>query len=119
MIEDNEHLHEIEYPESPNLDFEDANSFFIAGNEYEYDAVYLFIDRPTWNVDDNGSTYWNVRLKEGLNEYLGLRIPKEISDTIGFPEFDGFRSIIKINENPMRFFSKYGYTFISGHLAVK
>jgi len=118
MIEDNDVKHKVEYPDAPNLDYEEAKSFFIAGNEYTYDAVYLFLDRPSWNVDDNGSTYWCIRLKD-LEEYFGLRIPREISDMIGFPDFDGFRSIIKINENPVKFFSKFGYTFISGHLAVK
>ena len=118
MIEDNEHLHEIEYPESPNLDYEGAKKFYIAGNEYVHDYVFLFLDKPTWNVDDNGSTYWYNKLK-GLREYHGLKIPREISDKIGFPDFDGFKSIIKVGENPVKFFSKFGFMFIGDHLAVK
>lgn len=118
MIEDNkEGIHEIQYPERPNLDFENAKSFYVAGNEYIYDSIRLFLDKPEWDVDDNGKTYWYNKLAD-KQVYLGLRVPRFLADYFEFPNFDGTRSIVKIEQNPETFFSKKGFMFIDGHLAL-
>ena len=111
-------VEEIELPEEPNLDFSNAKEFYVAGNEYDHTCLYMFIDRPVWDVDDNGRSYWLVKLAN-KREYFGLKIPRFIADALEFPDFDGTRSIVKINMNPESFFSKKGFVFIDGHLALR
>jgi len=118
MIEDNvESRYVPELPERPNLDFDNAEKFFVAGNEYDYGYVHIFIDKPDWNVDDQGRTYWRNLLK-GKREYFGMHVPKFIAESLGFPDFDGSRSIIKINESPKSYFEKKGFSLVDGKLVV-
>lgn len=104
-------------PEKPNLDYSNASYFYIAGNEYDNSYVLLFINKPEWNVSDDGKTFWVVYLKY-KKYYYGLKIPRFLADKFGLPDFDHSRSLVKIHENPKKYFEDRGFTFANGKLTL-
>lgn len=104
-------------PEKPNLDYKNASYFYIAGNEYDNSYVLLFINRPEWNVTHDGKTFWAVNLKY-KKCYYGLKIPRFLADKFNLPDFDDTRSLVKIHENPKKYFEDRGFTFVDGKLTL-
>jgi hypothetical protein len=110
-------LRESLLPEKPNLDYKNASYFYIAGNEYDNNYVLLFINRPEWIVSDGGKTFWVVYLKH-KKYYYGLKIPRFLADKFNLPDFDHSRSLVKIHENPKKYFEDRGFTFVDGKLTL-
>lgn len=85
-----------------------TNCFYVAGYEYDYDNVYLFLRRPKQDIDETGSEYYRIddhSLPE-ISSNIGLKIPIKVAEIIGFPFFDGACSLIKINENINEYLGK-------------
>lgn len=93
------------------IDFIKSNrSFYVAGYEYDYTHVYLFLNKPIKDIDEEGSSYYRVdKSKFDISTNIGMKIPIEISNFLGFPNFDGSFSIIKIDENINSYLEKHNF----------